>query len=301
MRRMAETVLIRELAPREGFQILKRFVPTQEKLAFIAALTAAGLREIEVTSFVRADRVPQLADCDEVAAALSKPPLANQNSKTVYRALCLNAKGFERSLAFSALDHAAWFYTGASDTFLTKNSNTTFEKQLAAVDAEWFPVWRRLGQHSVSFMISNAFGCSYEGAIDARIVISRCELLRERLKAGGFAVQELSLADTVGLARGDTTQALVAELSSRGFGKISLHMHDTHGHALECLEAGLASGVRVVESSVAGLGGCPFTAGAAGNVATEEVVQLCRRLGLETGVDSDALAEPLRMARAFLR
>ncbi len=291
---MNDFVIIRELAPREGFQILKRVVPTADKIAFILELAKAHLAEIEVTSFVRADKVPQLADCDEVVAQIGQPPPG-----VFYRALCLNGKGYSRSLAYDNLVHPAWFYTGASDTFLTKNANTSFQSQLDGFDAEWGSLLRAQSLNEVSVMISNAFGCSYEGPITVSAVVSRWQKLAEKIRGAGFVITELSLADTVGLATPNSTQELIEALRAAGAPEVSLHMHDTRGNALECIEVGLNLGVRIIESSVAGLGGCPFTAGAAGNVATERVLALCDKLGLATGVNHEALNEARKFAQGF--
>lgn len=294
MRSVNNFVSIRELAPREGFQILQRVIPTAEKVAFIQALAKAHLQEIEVTSFVRAEKVPQLADCDQVVSQIGSPPTG-----VTYRALCLNGKGYTRSLAFDNLSHPAWFYTGASDTFLAKNANTSFADQLNGFDTEWGSLWRARSLDEVRVMISNAFGCTYEGVISSSTVVARWQKLAEKIRGAGFVPTELSLADTVGFATPNSTTQLIEALRAAGAPEISLHMHDTRGNALECIEAGLNLGVRIIESSVAGLGGCPFTAGAAGNIATERVIALCDKLSLKTGVDSPALSLAANLARGF--
>jgi len=291
---MGERIILRDLSAREGFQILKHVVPTTDKLRLIKALTVAAVPEIEVTAFVRADKVPQLADSEQLVSLLGHPP-----SGVKYRALGLNPRGFTRALQFKNLTNDAWFYSGASDTFLSKNANTTFAKQLKDFATEWGTLWRANGLNEVRVMLSSAFGCAYEGVFGAEKIAARWQAIQETLAVNSFKCVELSLADTVGYATAETTADWIKKLRLVGAPEISLHLHDTRSNALQCVEAALDLGVRIFEGSVAGLGGCPFTAGAAGNVATEALVALLHKRGFQTGIDVNGLAAAVQIAQGF--
>jgi hydroxymethylglutaryl-CoA lyase len=286
-------VLIRELGPREGFQIHSAVIPTEKKLELIAKLVAAGLRSIEVTSFVRPDRVPQLADAEQVVAGL--PATAGA---TEFTALYLNQKGFQRAEATGSLRNLCWLYTAASNSFLQANSNVSIDAALAAVP-EWLRTFNAAGKALHGLVISTALGCEIEGEIRPARVIELVERYLAACEAEGSHISEVCLADTVGRGTPATVREAVRGVRALG-PNVSLHLHDTRGLGMVNVYAGLLEGVSIFETSVGGLGGCPFTPGAAGNVPTEEVVSLCEGLGIKTGVDVLKCCAAARTAEKML-
>jgi hydroxymethylglutaryl-CoA lyase len=286
------SVHIREVGPREGFQILPRVFQTEQKLALIQALVAAGLAEIEVTAFVRGDKVPNMADAEALVAALPKV------SGVSYSALYLNLKGFQRAEASGALDNKGWLYTSPSETFLRSNSNTSVEASLAAVP-EWCAEFRKVGKSVHGLMISTAFGCGFEGTIKPDAVARLVECYLSALRGVGETLSEICLADTVGMGHPNSVRATIQLLKPLRV-PVSLHLHNTWGLGLANVYAGLCEGVNVFETSVGGLGGCPFTPGAAGNVATEDVVYLCREMGISTLIDLDKLCRAAELAESII-
>lgn len=281
---MSDTVLIREVGPREGFQSFTQIVSTATKRELVEKLAATGLPEIEVCSFVRADRLPQMADAEELARQLEKV------DGVKYRGLYLNPKGFERALLCPSLDVEAWLYTAASDTFLQKNANTSQERVLASIP-DWLSHFQTAGKSLFGVMISTAFGCNYEGETKEDALLQVVSSVFETLTRFGSPLpRELSLADTAGWSSPKRVKRLVNAIS-REYGSIttSLHLHDTRGLGIASAYAGLEAGVRIFESSLGGIGGCPFAKGATGNIATEELLLLCHEQGLVTGVDLDKL------------
>jgi hydroxymethylglutaryl-CoA lyase len=284
-------VTIREVGPREGFQILKRTVPTESKLKLITGLVDAGLREIEVASFVRPDKVPTMADADAVIAGLP------QRTDVAFTALYLNQKGFLRGEESASLRNKGWLYTSPSQSFLKANANMTVEESLASVPA-WIELFDSYGKKLEGLMVSTAFGCGYEGRIDAAAVESLARRFVESAQQHGSQIQEVCLADTIGIADPAAVRRLVRLVQGLGV-SVSLHLHNTWGLALTNVYAGLLEGVKVFESSVGGMGGCPFTPGAAGNVATEDVVFLCHSMGVATGVDLEKLCKAVGLAESL--
>jgi hydroxymethylglutaryl-CoA lyase len=278
-------VEIREVGPREGFQSFQRVVPTSDKLRLIEALAKSGLREIEVTSFVRPDRVPQLADAEALVAALTADP------KIRYTALCLNQTGFKRSEATGKLGTRGWLYTSPSSSFLKANSNTTLDDCIREIP-EWCRLFRDHSKSLHGLMISNAFGCAYEGSVSSKMVRDVVDRYCHELTRNGEALKEICLADTVGMGNPRSVEECLTALQPLGI-PLSLHLHDTRGLGLVNAFVGLKLGITIFESSVGGIGGCPFTPGAAGNIATEDLVYMCDSLGITTGVD---LAEVCRAA-----
>lgn len=291
-RGMPERVEIREVGPREGFQNLSVVVSTDKKLELIALLAAAGFSEIEVSSLVRADRVPQLADADDLVRRLP------EGGSTRWIALYLNQKGFERGESLGKLSNRAWLYTSPSDTFLAKNSNSSMDQGLADIPA-WCALFQSRGKPVHGLMVSNAFGCNYEGAVSAERVVALVSRYRDALAKQGEVLSEVCLADTVGLATPDTFERCVMEVQKLGI-PISLHLHDTRGLGLLHAYLGLQMGVSTFESSVGGVGGCPFTPGASGNIATEDLVYLCNSLGIATGIDITRVCEAAKLLEAIV-
>ena len=277
-------IIIREVGPREGFQTSSSVIATAKKLEIIRALAQTGLKEIEVTSFVRPDKVPQLADADDVVRSLSTDGLP-----AALTALYLNQKGFIRAIQYPELLVRGWIATSVSDVFLSKNSNSSRREDLNSV-ASWCSLFASHGKMLHGLMLSNSFGCAYEGAVDPQQVLRLIKEFALAATQSGQPLREVCLADTVGMGSPPVVEYLVKGVQDMGI-EPSLHLHNTRGLGLINAYEGLRHGVRIFESSVGGVGGCPFTAGASGNIATEELVYLCETLSVETGVAMTKLVE----------
>jgi hydroxymethylglutaryl-CoA lyase len=263
-------VKIVEVGPRDGLQNELGFVPTETKVSLIHKLADCGLSMIEAGAFVSPKWVPQMADGADVFAAIEKKP------GVVYSALTPNMKGLEAAMA-AGVEEIAVFVAG-SESFSKKNTNCTIaesiERFLPLCD-----VAQKTGI-SVRGYVSCVLGCPYEGEISTAVVAE----LSARLMDGGC--YEVSLGDTIGCGTPAKAQALVNEVGAAiSMDKIAVHFHDTYGQALANIHAVLQQGISVVDSSVAGLGGCPYAKGASGNVATEDVLYMLNGLGLDTGID----------------
>jgi hydroxymethylglutaryl-CoA lyase len=268
-------IRIVEVGPRDGLQNEAAAVPTDVKVAFVNALSQAGLPEIEAGAFVSPKWVPQLADSDDVFRRIERRP------GVTYSALVPNLKGYERARAGRA-DKVAVF-TAASETFNRRNVNASIEESLE----RFRPVLAEARRDGVPVRgyISTAFWCPYEGKVKPE------KTLEVALRLADLGVAELSIGDTIGKA----SPAEVAELLELLAGRLpvemlAMHFHDTYGRAVANVLEARRRGVRTFDASVGGLGGCPYAPGAAGNVATEAVVRALRAAGDETGVDVEALA-----------
>jgi hydroxymethylglutaryl-CoA lyase len=270
-------VLIYEVGPRDGLQNEPESVPTAAKRELITRLALAGLRRIEITSFVSPKWIPQLADADALAASLEAPP------GVVFSALVPNERGYARFRAAGGAAVAASFVS-ASETHNRKNLNCSIAEQLERTR----PVAERAAADGVGLRayVSTVCGCPYEGGVPIGAVVS----LVGRLLALGAA--EISLGDTIGVGHPAQVRDLVRAVAGEApLDRVALHLHDTYGRALANVQAGYEEGVRVFDASLAGLGGCPYAPGASGNVATEDVVDLFERQGIATGVDLDRLVD----------
>jgi len=273
--RLPRQVVVVEVGPRDGLQNEAQPVPTELKVAFIERLAEAGLPVIEITSFVSPKAVPQLADAEEVMRRIARRP------GTRYLALVPNERGLERALA-AGCDAIALF-TAASEAFSQANVHASIE--------ETFQRFRPVAERAraaglwIRGYVSTAFHCPYAGPVDPRQALS----VTERLFALGC--HEVALADTIGRATPRDVDRLLA-LATRAFepSRLALHFHDTAGLALANVMIGLDYGITVFDASAGGLGGCPFAPGAPGNLATERLLALLEGLGIETGVDREAVA-----------
>lgn len=271
---LPKKIRIVEVGPRDGLQNEKQSIPTAAKIQLVNHLMEAGLNYIEVGSFVNPKWVPQMADSAEVFQGITRKP------GVTYAALIPNLQGFERALAAEANEVA--IFAAASEAFSQKNINcsiaeslTRFETLITAAKAEGIPV---------RGYISCVAGCPYSGAVEFETV---AQIARELLTMGCY---EISLGDTIGVGTAGQIKALIeCIVQDVPLEKLAVHMHDTYGQALTNIYAALECGVSVVDSSVAGLGGCPYAAGASGNVATEDVVYLLNGLSIDHGVDLDLL------------
>jgi len=265
-----------EVGARDGLQNEKTHLPVAIKVALIDRLSAAGLPDIEAGSFVSPKWIPQMADSDQVMAGIAR------RQGTTYSVLTPNMKGFDGALAARADEIG--IFTAASESFSQKNTNCsiaeTFERFRPVVDGA-----KRHGIR-VRGSLSVALGCPYEGAIAVEKVVEVARRLDE------LGCDEVSIADTIGVGTpGAVKRVIEAVATNVPIGKLSVHFHDTYGQALANIHAALELGVATVDSSVAGLGGCPYAKGASGNVATEEVLYMLNGLGIETGVDLDQIVD----------
>ncbi|HEY1986914.1 MAG TPA: hydroxymethylglutaryl-CoA lyase [Terracidiphilus sp.] len=269
-----QKVRIVEVGARDGLQNEKQVVSTHIKIEFIHRLAASGLRTIEATAFVSPKWVPQMADHAEVLRALPHNPAVS------YPVLVPNMRGFEAAVAAGAREVAV--FAAASETFSQRNINCSIAESLERF-APVFNAARDLDIR-VRGYVSCALGCPYEGAIDpARVAVVAGSLF----ESGCY---EVSLGDTIGVSTPSRTIVLIEKVAERvPIDRLAGHFHDTYGQALANIYAALMTGVHVFDASVSGLGGCPYAPGAAGNVATEDLLYMLNGMGIETGVDLDKL------------
>lgn len=282
---MPKSVEIREEGPREGFQIEKDFIPTERKIEFIDALAKTGLKHIQIVSFVDPRRVPNAADAEAVVAGITPQPGVH------YTGLWLNDKGFERALATKRLHVVGGLHLSASETFLKRNQNRTVAEQIASLPVSI----AKYKEHKVPVeggLISAAFGCNFEGDVSPQRVVELTATMLDVAGANDVPFKRLTLADTMGWATPTAIKRVVGAVRER-FPDLTLclHLHDTRGMGVANAYAGLEMGVRLYDAACAGLGGCPFAGhkGAAGNVCTEDLVFMCHEMGIETGLDLEAL------------
>lgn len=263
-------VSIVEVGPRDGLQNEPAFVPSGTKIDLINRLTDSGFQYIEVTSFVSAKAIPQLADGEDVFKGIDKPEGRH------FSVLVPNERGMLKALELGVKEIA--IFTAASETFNQRNINCSIEKSLQ----RFFPVLAlaKAKRVWVRAYISCALGCPYEGEVKPEQVID----VVKRLLA--LEVDEICLGDTIGVGTPKQTKALIsAALVHLPVSKLAMHFHDTYGQGIANVVAALDSGIRRFDSSVAGLGGCPYARGATGNIATEDLLYLMHGLGIKTGID----------------
>ena len=280
-------VRIVEVGPRDGLQNEKVEIPTAQKIQFIQMLAEAGLPVIEATSFVSPRAIPQLSDATAVMTSITCLP------HTEYPVLVPNVKGMERALAAGVRSIAV--FTAASESFTHHNINASiaeslnnFRPVLALAQQEHIPV---------RGYISTVFGCPYEGDVDPQRVL----MVAQELLALG--VQELSLGDTIGVAHPQQVVAVLDLLINNGEiarEQLGVHFHDTRGTALANVLAALQMGITTIDSSAGGLGGCPYAPGAAGNLATEDLLYMLHGMGIQTGVDLEKVVAATHFIAPFL-
>ncbi|MCC7537246.1 MAG: hydroxymethylglutaryl-CoA lyase [Deltaproteobacteria bacterium] len=282
---MPDTVSVYEVSPRDGLQNEPTVVPLEQKVRLVEALLAAGITRIEAASFVSPKWVPQLADGEQLLARFGR------REGITLSALCPNARGFERAASVGVAEVAV--FLSASETHNRKNINRTVDEALA-IYAEVTEMARAEGVR-VRGYVSTVWGCPYEGEVEPARALS---ITRRLLEMGCY---EISLGDTIGVGTPLQTRRIV-DLFARevGLDRIALHLHDTRGTALANILVGLEHGVRTFDASVGGLGGCPYAPGAAGNVATEDLVYMLHAMGVSTGIDLDALWEAGQVAEAVV-
>jgi hydroxymethylglutaryl-CoA lyase len=275
-KRLPSAVTIVEVGPRDGLQNQPQKVPTHLKIGFIERLVAAGLKVIEVTSFVNPKWVPQLADASDVIAALPK------REGVRFPVLVPNEEGLERALEAGVQEVAV--FASATETFSQKNLNRSRQE---AIDM-FRPVVKTAKESGmrVRGYLSMVLGDPWEGDVDPREVVSQTERLIE------LGCDEISLGDTIGVGTAGQVQDLIAKLLRAGVKveTLAVHFHDTYGQGLANVLAALETGVTIVDSSAGGLGGCPFARSATGNLATEDLLWLLEGLAIPTGIDVRAVA-----------
>lgn len=278
-------VTIVDVGPRDGLQNEATPVPTADKIALITALARAGVPVIEAGSFVSPKWVPQMADSAAVLAGLPSLPGVR------LPVLVPNLKGLEAAQAAGVQEIAV--FGAASEAFSQRNINCSIAESLE----RFRPVTAAALAAGIKVRgyVSCVLGCPYQGDVPVAEVVRVAEAL------SAMGCYEISLGDTIGVGTAGAARALVKTVAaSLGVGRVAVHFHDTYGQALANILAALEEGVRTVDSSVAGLGGCPYAKGASGNVATEDVVYLLNGLGLSTGIDLEALAAAGRQISSLL-
>lgn len=295
---LPKRVQINEEGPREGFQIEPGPISTKDKIRLIDALSETGLSQIQVASFVNPKRVPGWADADAVVAGF------RPRQGVRYTALWLNEKGLERALSNRDRLHVVGSISVvASEPFLLKNQQRTAAEN-ARMQANQVAICRANGVPVTKMLVMAAFGCNYSGDVPLPQLLATIRSGFDIADAQGLAIGELSLADTMAWATPESIKRAVGAVRERWPDlALNLHLHDTRGLGLANAYAGLEMGVASFDSAVAGLGGCPFAghAGAAGNVSTEDLVFLCDEIGIETGVDLEALVAAARIAEEVVR
>jgi hydroxymethylglutaryl-CoA lyase len=285
--RLPEEVRIREVGPRDGFQNEPEVIATSDKIRLIDLLSATGLKRIEVTSFVRPDVIPQLADGEEVLSGIER------REGVAFSVLIPNRRGLDRALELRDRFDDASFFLSASESHNRKNVNRSVDESLAGLEQS-IPVAREAGIGCTS-VIATSFGCPYEGRVDQDRVFA----IAERLIAAGS--NEIGFGDTTGMANPVQVHEFFAEARRRLTGvELTAHFHDTRGQGLANVLAALEEGIESFESSFGELGGCPVPPGATGNVASEDVVSMIGEMGIETGVDLGLLIEASAAAQEVL-
>lgn len=269
-----EKIQIVEVSPRDGLQNESVVIDSQDKIELIQQLANAGLTCIETTSFVSENKIPQLADAETVFSGIEKKPGVR------YPALVPNVEGLERALSVGVKEIA--FFTAASESFTQKNIHCSIEESFARIEA-LLPL-AKANDIRLRGYISCVLGCPYEGDIAAEKVKTIAARLYE------LGCYEISLGDTIGIGTPNRAKALIECVQSAvPVDALAVHFHDTYGQALANIVAVLDHGIRTIDASVAGLGGCPYAKGASGNVATEDVVYCLQGMGFDTGIDLDKL------------
>jgi hydroxymethylglutaryl-CoA lyase len=287
MSELPQSVRIREVGPRDGFQNEPEVIPSEHKVRLISMLGAAGLRRIELTSFVRPDVVPQLADAEQVLDSYERLDGVD------YSVLIPNERGLERALAQRDRFDEISVFLSASETHNRRNVNRSIEDSLAGLER----VIAGAGEAGLRCegVIATSFGCPYEGEVP----VERVFAIAERLAAAGCA--EVGFGDTTGMANPRQVGEFFAAAAERiGAVELTAHFHNTRGQGLANVHAALGAGIESFESSFGELGGCPVPPGSTGNISTDDLVSMLEEMGIDTGVDLVTLLEATRAAQEQL-
>lgn len=284
---LPKRVQIVDVGPRDGLQNIQALVPTEKKVELINGLTRAGIRRMEATSFVHPRWVPQLSDAEQVLAQIERPAGAR------FMALIPNQRGYDRAKASGRVDEVALVVT-ASETMNQKNVNMTIEASLRAFGT--IIKQAKADGMGVRGSIGTAFGCPFEGSVPVGQVLTIAQRLFD------MGADEVMFADTIGCANPAQVYDLFSRVKDRWPDRaVAAHFHDTRHLALANALAALQTGVEIYDASVGGLGGCPFTPQGAGNVATERLVFMLHEMGIETGIDYDALLEVAEFSQSLVK
>lgn len=293
---LPKSITLHELGPREGMQIEQNPVSTADKVRLIDRLSECNFAEIEVTSFVSPKWVPQMADAEQVVAGFTP------REGTHYTGIYLNAQGLARAVKTGKLHVEGVLSVTASEAFSRKNTNRSIEETLAETESR-IDMLTAMNVPTREISVMAAFGCNYEGQVDPAHVVRLVGRLQAIAQEHGLGIDLIQLADTMGWANPLSVRRLVGAVQDRWPGtRINLHLHDTRGMAMANAMAALEMGVDDFDSAVGGLGGCPYAGfkGAAGNIATEDLVHLCHEMGVETGVDLPLLLDVAREAESIV-
>jgi hydroxymethylglutaryl-CoA lyase len=276
--------VIEEQGLRDGLQSEKTFVPTEKKLELIDAVVAAGVKRVQVTSFVHPKLIPQMADAEAVCAGLKNRP------GVIYSGLVLNAKGIERA-ADAGLRHVSASIS-ASNTHSRKNANASLPEARQRF-ADMVKIGKQRGL-TVRGGLQCVFGCRFEGAVDPEVVY---DIVKEQLD---FGIDEIALADSTGMANPRSIREICERVVELADGTtVLLHLHDTEGKGLANALAAMRAGVNHFDTAFGGMGGCPFIKGASGNIATEDLVCMLAQMGIDTGIDVHRIAAVSRSLEGF--
>ena len=287
-----KSVHIKEEGPREGFQFEKGHIPTERKIELIDALSKTGLKTIQIVSFVHPKLVPGQADAEAVVAGITPEP------GVTYAGLWLNERGYERAIAAGRVDLNGGLNHSTSEKFLKRNQNRTMDEQTGRQHV-LCEMYKGAGAGLDRATLMGTFGCNFEGDIPVERVIELVKLMLDIAAEHELEVPRVQLADTMAWGTPLGIKRVVGALQDRFPGQtLALHLHDTRGMGIANAYAGIEMGVEHFDGSVAGLGGCPFAGhtGAAGNVCTEDLVFMFHEMGIDTGVDLEALIECARLA-----
>ena len=298
MSELPGAIRINEEGPREGFQIEKGPITTEQKISLIDSLSQTGLKQIQIVSFVPAKNVPGMADADAVVAGFTPYPGVD------YVALWLNEKGLRRAMDVSAgkLQIKGSISLCASEKFLLRNQKRTLEENSAAARSI-VQMYLENGIPVTRMSLMAAFGCNFEGDISNERVVSMVREMMELAQENKIRPEYLSLADTMAWATPKSIERVVGAVREAYPDlPISLHLHDTRGMGIANAYAGMEMGVSIYDACVGGLGGCPFAAhkGAAGNVCTEDLVFMCDEMGIDTGISLDKIMESAQLAEEIV-
>jgi len=280
-------VEFREEGPREGFQIEKKIYPIEQRIELIDLLSDTGLKRIQVGSFVSPKYVPQMADTGALFERIKRVPGVN------YTSLWLNDKGFRKALTAHNVDIDPRLLFYPSDTFSRENNNAS-SMEMREKQRDWVRLYKEEGLAVDAAYVMTAFGCNFEGEIPQERILDDFRFILDLCAEENIPVPILVIADTMGWGNPEAVKRLIGALRDMApEARIGMHIHDTRGMGIANVYAALSMGVDMFESSIAGLGGCPFAghghARAAGNVSTEDAVFMCHELGIETGIDLDKL------------
>ena len=295
---LPKRVEFHEEGPREGFQIEPRIYPVAQRAALVEALAETGLKAIQVASFVSPKAVPQMADTETLFEAIRRRPDVR------YEAIWLNEQGFRRARATPGVDLSGKISLYTSDAFAKRNNNCTAAEMRDRV-LRWLDLYAEAGLTIERALVMTAFGCNYEGEIAPERPVAELVWAHRVCAERGIRLPKVYLADTMGWANPVSVRRLVGMLrDALPDTRVGLHLHDTRGLGPANVLAALEMGVDLFDSSVAGLGGCPFAghgdARGAGNICTEDMVFLCHEMGIETGVDLEKLIEAARLAERII-